>query len=189
LKISLAIGEEPVPQFVVAKKWPESGPEVADETAQGVPPTEYPRGMYPARLDDKGRLKLPAEFQRFLGGLPEKRLFVTSLDRRIATIYPIAVWKENEKFFENYTDDPATAENVAFTAADLGSEAEMDAQGRIQFSTQLRRDLNLEDQTVRLQAYKGSVQVLSEAIYQARRAQSSKSPEADLKLLQRAGLK
>jgi len=162
---------------------------VADETAEGTLPTEYPRGMYPARLDDKGRLKLPAEFQRFLGGLPEKRLFVTSLDRRIATIYPIAVWKENEKFFENYTDDPATAENVAFTAADLGAEAEMDTQGRIQFSTQLRRDLNIENQTVRLQAYKGSIQVLSEAIYQARRAQSSKSPEADVKLLQRAGLK
>ena len=162
---------------------------MGDETAQGTLTAEFPRGMYPARLDDKGRLKLPAEFQRCLGALPEKRLFVTSLDRRIATIYPIAVWKENEKFFENYTDDPATAENIAFTAADLGAEAEMDSQGRIQFSTELRRDLNLEDQTVRLQAYKGSIQVLSEATYQARREQSAKSPEADLKLLQRAGLK
>jgi transcriptional regulator MraZ len=145
--------------------------------------------MYPARLDDKGRLKLPAEFQRFLAGLPEKRLFVTSLDRRIATIYPIAVWKENERFFENFVDNPEAAENVAFTAADLGSEAEMDSQGRIQFSSQLRRDLDLENQPVRLQAFRGSVQVLNDAIYQARRAQSSKSPEADVKLLQRAGLK
>jgi MraZ protein len=145
--------------------------------------------MYAAKLDDKGRLKLPAEFQRYLGGLPEKRLFVTSLDRRIATIYPIEVWKENEKFFENYTEDPETAENVAFTAADLGSEADMDGQGRIQFSTQLRRELDIENQQVRLQAYNRSIQVLSEAIYQARRARSAKSPETDLKLLQRAGLK
>ena len=30
-------------------------------------------GMYPARLDEKGRLKLPVEFQRYLGGLPEKK--------------------------------------------------------------------------------------------------------------------
>jgi MraZ protein len=145
--------------------------------------------MYPARLDDKGRLKLPAEFQRYLSGLAENGLFVTSLDRRIATIYPIAVWKENERFFDSYTEDPETAENVAFTAADLGSEAEMDGQGRIQFSTQLRRELDIENQPVRLQAYKGSIQVLSEAIYQARRAQASKSPETDVKLLQRAGLK
>jgi MraZ protein len=162
---------------------------VADEIPQNAVPVEPPRGMYAAKLDDKGRLKLPAEFQRYLGGLPEKRLFVTSLDRRIATIYPIEVWKENEKFFENYTEDPETAENVAFTAADLGSEADMDGQGRIQFSTQLRRELDIENQQVRLQAYNRSIQVLSEAIYQARRARSAKSPETDLKLLQRAGLK
>ncbi len=150
---------------------------------------EPPRGMYPARLDDKGRLKLPAEFQRYLGGLPVKKLFVTSLDRRIATIYPIAVWKENEKLFDTYTDDPEAAERVSFNAADLGSETEMDGQGRVQFSTDLRRDLGIENQPVRLQAYRGSIQVLSEAIYQARKAQASKSPEADVKTMQRAGLK
>lgn len=181
-----------MPQFVVARKWPkiaESGPKVADETAQGIVPVEPPRGMYPARLDDKGRLKLPAEFQRYLGSLPKKRLFVTSLDRRIATIYPIEVWKENERLFESYTDNPDTADRVAFNAADLGSETDMDGQGRIQFSTDLRRDLGIENQPVRLQAYKGSIQVLSEAIYQARKAQASQSPEADVKTMQRAGLK
>ncbi|MFN7998890.1 MAG: hypothetical protein U0Q18_35025 [Bryobacteraceae bacterium] len=161
---------------------------MADETVQdGI--SEPPRGMYPARLDEKGRLKLPAEFQRYVGNLTEKRLFVTSLDRRIATIYPIRVWKENERFFEGFVDDPETAERVAFNAADLGAETEMDAQGRIQFATELRRELGIENQTVRLQAYKGSIQVLSETIYQARRAQASKSPETDVKVLQRAGLK
>jgi len=145
--------------------------------------------MYPARLDDKGRLKLPAEFQRYLGGLPEKKLFVTSLDRRIGRIYPIGVWKENEKFFESYTEDPEKAQNVAFTAADLGSEAEVDGQGRIQFSTELRRELGIENQPVRLQAFKGSIQVFSDAIYQARKAESAKSPEQDVTILQKAGLK
>jgi MraZ protein len=162
---------------------------VAEEISQGALPAESPRGMYPARLDDKGRLKLPVEFQRYLGSLPEKRLFVTSLDRRIATIYPISAWKENEKLFESYTEEPAVAERVAFNAADLGSEGEMDGQGRIQFSTELRRELQIENQPVRLQAYRGSIQVLSEAIYQARKADASKSPESDVKVMQRAGLK
>ena len=44
---------------------------------------EPPNGMYPARVDDKGRLKLPVGFQEYISGLPEKKLFVTSLDRRI----------------------------------------------------------------------------------------------------------
>jgi MraZ protein len=54
---------------------------------------EPPRGMYPARLDDKGRVKLPTSFQQFFGALREKKLFVTSLDRRIAQIYPMVVWR------------------------------------------------------------------------------------------------
>jgi len=162
---------------------------VAEENTQGAVPVEPPRGMYPARLDDKGRLKLPAEIQRYVAGLPEKRLFVTSLDRRIAVIYPIAIWKENEKFFESFTAEPDKAGNVAFNAADLGSEAEMDGQGRIQFSTELRRELGIENQPVRLQAFNGIIRVLSDAIYQARRAAAATSPEADFRDLQKAGLK
>ena len=106
--------------------------------------------MYHCRLDDKGRLKLPAQFQHFIIALPEKRLFVTSLDRRIAQIYPMAVWRQNEKFFESYRDRPAGRPGVAFNASDLGAEAEMDAQGRILFSPELRRELGIENQPVRL---------------------------------------
>src|SRR5215472_18876590 len=100
----------------------------SDDQSRGTQPIEPPRGMYDCRLDDKGRLKLPAQFQHFINSLAEKALFVTSLDRRIAQIYPIAVWRENEKFFEAYRDDPRIARNVAFNAADLGAESEMDAQ-------------------------------------------------------------
>ena len=109
------------------------------------PSVEPPRGMYPARLDDKGRLKLPTAFQQFFNSLPERKLFVTSLDRRIAQIYPMAVWRENEKFFETYRANPGAAQNIAFNAADLGADAEMDGQGRITFNPELRRELNVAE--------------------------------------------
>src|SRR5207247_770606 len=80
-----------------------------------------------SRLDDKGRLKLPSEFQHFLNLLAEKKLFVTSLDRRIAQIYPMPAWRENEKFFETYRDNPQVAQDVAFNANDLGADADMDS--------------------------------------------------------------
>src|SRR5579864_2322156 len=115
----------------------------SDDQSREAKPVEPPRGMYDCRLDDKGRLKLPAQFQHFINSLTEKSLFVTSLDRRIAQIYPIAVWRENEKFFETYKDDPRLARGVAFNAADLGSEVEMDAQGRVLFSPELRRELGI----------------------------------------------
>src|SRR6185312_11474524 len=130
---------------------------------------EPPRGMYPGRLDDKGRCKLPTAFQHYFAALPEKKLFVTSLDRRIAQIYPMEVWRQNEKFFESYRDNPKVAKKIAFNAADLGAEAEMDSQGRITFPTELRRELQMEDQTVRLYAYKGRIEILTEKIYEDRK--------------------
>jgi len=144
--------------------------------------------MYPARLDDKGRLKLPASFQQFFSALREKKLFVTSLDRRIAQIYPMAVWRENEKFFDSYREDPKIARNVAFNAADLGAESEMDAQGRVLFSPELRRELGLENQPVRLFAYRGRIEVLSEKIYEERRREAGQTAADDVAKLEGAGL-
>lgn len=149
---------------------------------------EPPRGMYPARLDDKGRLKLPAGFQQFFAALREKKLFVTSLDRRIAQIYPMAVWRENEKFFESYREDPRIARNVAFNAADLGSESEMDAQGRILFSPELRRELGIENQPVKLFAYKSRIEVLSEKLYEERKREAAQTAADDVSKLEAAGL-
>jgi MraZ protein len=144
--------------------------------------------MYSGRLDDRGRVKLPADFQQHFGALGEKRFFVTSLDRRIAQIYTIAAWKENEKFFAGYREDPKTARNVAFNAADLGAEADIDSQGRILFSTDLRRELGLENQPVRLYAYRTRIEVLSDKIYQERRGEASANPVDDLTKLDEAGL-
>ena len=145
--------------------------------------------MYPCRLDDKGRLKLPAELQHFLHVLPEKKLFVTSLDRRIAQIYPMMAWRENEKFFESYRENPQVAHDVAFNANDLGADAEMDSQGRVLFNTTLRKELDLQNQELHLYAYRGHIKVLTEGIYQERRQRASKASTENVDLLERAGLK
>ena len=149
---------------------------------------EPPRGMFPGRLDDKGRMKMPVAFQQFLGALREKKLFVTSLDRRIAQIYPIAVWRENEKFFDTYREDTKLARNVAFNAADLGAESELDAQGRILFPPELRRELGLENQPVRMYSYRGRIEVLSESIYEERKREASQTATDDVAKLEAGGL-
>jgi len=149
---------------------------------------EPPRGMYPGRLDDKGRVKLPATFQQYFAALREKKLFVTSLDRRIAQIYPMEVWRQNEKFFDSYREDVRISRNVAFNAADLGAETEMDAQGRILFSPELRRELGIENQPVRLFAYRGRIEVLSEKIYEERKREAAQTAADDVAKLEAAGL-
>jgi MraZ protein len=150
---------------------------------------EPPRGMYPARLDEKGRLKLPEKFQKYLSGLPEQKLFVTSLDRRMATVYPIAIWRENENLFGQHRENPKVAKRVWFTAQELGSEAEMDGQGRVQFSPELRRELGIENQPVKVLVDSGVILVMSEPMFNTRKAEAVASPEEDVEFLQRAGLK
>jgi MraZ protein len=162
---------------------------VENQLNPGVPQHEAPRGMYPCRLDDKGRLKLPAPFQQYFGSLPEKKLFVTSLDRRTAQIYPIAVWRENEKFFEAFRDNPQALGTVTFNAADLGADAEPDAQGRVLFNPELRRELDLESQELHMYTHRGRVQILTEAMYQERRQSASKAATESVDVLERAGLK
>jgi MraZ protein len=145
--------------------------------------------MYPSRLDDKGRMKMPAAFQQWISALPEKRLFVTSRDRRIAQIYPIAVWRQNEKFFRENRANIAAVKKIAFNTADLGAEAEMDSQGRITFHPELRRELGLEDQTLRLQAApSGRVDVLSERMYEEQKRLAMSITEEELNGVEADGL-
>ena len=144
--------------------------------------------MYPARVDDKGRLKLPVGFQNFVSGLPEKKLFVTSLDRRIGQIYPIRIWRENKDFLYEYRDNPKAAKRISFNAQDLGADSEMDNQGRVLLPPEMRRELGIENQSVHVFAYKGRIEILSEARYQERKQAASEAAAAALETLEDAGL-
>jgi MraZ protein len=146
--------------------------------AQNVAMVEPPRGMYPGRTDDRGRLKLPVGFANFFGALREKPLFVTSLDRRIASAYPLSIWREREKALSEYKDDPELARKLEFNAADLGSECEMDGQGRILLSPELRRALGIENASVRVVFKRGRMDIYSEAVYEEMRQSAAvASPE------------
>jgi MraZ protein len=148
-----------------------------------------PLGMYPARLDDKGRLKLPTVFQQYFNSFPESKLFITSLDGRTGQIYSTAAWRENEEFLRSYTEDPAAVQDLLFNAQDLGAEAEMDAQGRVTVNSELRRELDLQGQELHLFAYKSHVQILTEAIYQESRMRARPKGKENFDKLERAGLK
>jgi MraZ protein len=145
--------------------------------------------MHPGRLDDKGRLKLPAAFTQFFSGLPESKLYLTSLDRRIASLYPIAEWRVNEHFFYTYKANPAAAKNILFNAQDLGADVEPDAQGRITVHSSLRRELGMEGQELHLMAVKGHFDILTDVLYQERRQRAVVESPRDLEVLETDGLR
>lgn len=146
-----------------------------------------PRGMFNARSDDRGRVKFPVNFQEYLRSLSDKRVFVTSLDRYVARVYPISVWRENEAFFDTHRDDDS--ERAYFNAMELGEESELDSQGRIGLSTDLRRELDLVDQPVKIFVRDGVVNIISEARFVEQQADAKALTKEGLSKLRQAGLK
>jgi DNA-binding transcriptional regulator/RsmH inhibitor MraZ len=65
----------------------------------------------------------------------------------------------------------------------------MDAQGRITFNPELRRELNLEGQELHLFAYRGRVEVLNEALYLERKQSAMAQAAEDQEVLEMAGLR
>jgi DNA-binding transcriptional regulator/RsmH inhibitor MraZ len=64
----------------------------------------------------------------------------------------------------------------------------MDAQGRVLFSPELRRELGIENQPVRVFTYRGRIEVLSDRIYEERKHEATQSPTDDAAKMEAAGL-
>jgi len=134
-------------------------------------------------------LKLPVDMQKFLSASGEQRVFITSLDDITARIYPITVWRENEKILAESTDDPEGAEDIAFLANDLGADSELDGQGRVLLPTELRRQLSLESQPVWLECYQGGINIYNQANYEARKTRARENRAAKLSTFRKKGLR
>lgn len=150
---------------------------------------EPPQAIYHSRVDDKGRLKLPRDFESFLGAFDEQQFFVTTLDERVVRIYPMSTWRLNASFFEDCQEDPDTVEDVAFAAKVYGATSPLDKDGRILIPPQLRRKLDIENQPVWVGFFKGAVEVYSEAVYQERMQRASVNLKEKLRVLRKMGLK
>jgi len=165
-----------------------------DGDVRPTPVVTPPLGIYPARVDEKGRLKLPADFQQYLNSVftedaSERRVFITSLDLRTVRIYPLSLWKSNETLLETETDDPEAASDLAFLANELGGSSELDSQGRVLVPSELRKMLNLESQPVHLNCYKGRISVLTEEVFKEKQAKARENVLEKLNRLEKKGLR
>jgi len=101
------------------------------------------RGNHPARVDEKGRLKLPAEFKRRIDELYNGRFYITSRDGRVAEVYPLQEWEKVEQKLASIPNFDPAKRKLMDRYNFFGSEAEMDAQGRILLPQILREKANL----------------------------------------------
>jgi MraZ protein len=155
----------------------------------GLVPVEPPHSIAQARVDDKGRLKLPAEFLEYLKKLGVDKVFITTVDRELARIYPISVWKANENLFANAGDLAEMAEDVAYIAKVFGGDSEIDGQGRVLMPAALRRELEMESQQVFLDCYNGRINVASKSVHDERVNRAMANLSTKVKTLETKGLK
>lgn len=89
------------------------------------------RGNHPARVDEKGRLKVPAEYKRTVDEKYGAQFYITSLDGKVAQIYPFEEWQRiEEKLLRLPSFNPAKKKFLNRTNY-YGQQVEMDAQGRL----------------------------------------------------------
>jgi MraZ protein len=150
---------------------------------------EAPRGTLSGRVDEKGRLKLPAAIVRYLDGLGERQVFVTTLNASTAIIYPISVWRQTEKILQEPGDDADLRADVAFIANHYGEDAEVDGQGRVLMPTTLRQELEQEKDDVHLLCYKQRIEVFGSKMYSQRLEAAKANLPEKLKALEKKGLR
>jgi MraZ protein len=150
---------------------------------------EAPLGFFPARVDEKGRLKLPSEIAEYVAALGDQRVFVTTVNGTTARIYPISVWRRNENLLEEVGEDTDLKEDVAFVAYHYGAGSDVDAQGRVLMPTELRRKLGMEGEQVHLHCFKQRIEVFGKDVYEQRLAKAMSGLDTKVTGLEKKGLR
>lgn len=97
------------------------------------------RGNYPARVDDKGRLKIPTEFRAHLDQVqPQHQFYITSFDGVNALVYPMREWEQIEQKLAALPSLHPTKQKLLSRTNYYGQVVEMDGQGRVLIPAVLR---------------------------------------------------
>jgi MraZ protein len=101
------------------------------------------RGNYTVRMDEKGRIKLPAAYRRYVDEHYGADFYVTSLTGDCARLYPMREWLAiEEKLQARGTMDAAVRKFLDRTSF-FGQPCEMDTQGRLLIHPLLRTSADL----------------------------------------------
>jgi MraZ protein len=106
------------------------------------------RGNHPTRVDEKGRLKLPAEFKHLVDERYGTQFYITSKDGRRAEIYPLPEWEKIEAKLALIPNLNPAKKKFLDRVNYYGQMAEMDAQGRVLLPQILRETAKLAGDAV-----------------------------------------
>jgi len=102
------------------------------------------RGNHPTRVDEKGRLKVPAEFKRVIDEKYGTQFYITSLDGKVAQVYPFEEWERIEQKLAGLSNFNPTKKKFLERVNYYGQQVEMDGQGRLLIPQLLREEAQIK---------------------------------------------
>jgi MraZ protein len=102
------------------------------------------RGNHPTRVDEKGRLKVPAEFKRVVDEKYGQQFYITSLDGKVAQVYPFEEWERIEQKLAGLSTFNPTKRKFLDRTNYWGQQVEIDGQGRLLMPQLLREAAGLK---------------------------------------------
>jgi MraZ protein len=144
------------------------------------------RGNHPTRVDEKGRLKIPAEFKRVIDQKYGQQFYITSLDGDVAQVYPFEEWERIEQKLAALSTFNPTKKKFLSKTNYWGQVVEMDGQGRL-LMPQLLRDAALLKGEVAVTGYQTYLEVRNLDAYQQKMKEEKFTPD-DEKTLDELGI-
>jgi len=102
------------------------------------------RGNHPTRVDEKGRVKVPADFKRVIDEKYGDKFYITSMDGKVAQLYPFEEWEKIEAKLNGLSNFNASKKKFLTVTNYYGQTVEMDAQGRLLLPQLLRESAGLK---------------------------------------------
>jgi MraZ protein len=96
------------------------------------------RGSYSARIDEKGRLKIPTAFKSLVEDEHGAGLYVTSLTGESVRVYPMPAWLAVEQRLSKMPSTHPARMKFLDRVNYFGQVGEFDAQGRVLIQPRLR---------------------------------------------------
>ncbi len=100
----------------------------------------------PVKIDQKGRLKIPAGFVSGFRDMGEG-FFITSEDGQCARIYPLRVWNEIERQLARMSLHNRNMQKLLLRAKYFGQIVNMDSHGRVLIPALLRKTALIKGET------------------------------------------
>src|SRR5438128_5220189 len=105
-------------------------------------------GHAPARVDDKGRLKIPADFRKLIEEKYGPDCFITSIAGERAMVYPLPVWYDFQARLAKVPSTSVSKAKLLERVNYYGQASTIDGQGRVLVPSILRQVASISDDVV-----------------------------------------